>query len=174
MIHKKIITVGVGHNVNDYDEFVKVFSPYYPIGVIEAAYGRMVAKRQEMEKEGESFNVNANHYKGVAEIEIPREILAKEYYPKARALMNSWLKKVEGLKREGVLPPDFDFFQQPEAAQLVLFDMVYNLGPNKMMPVYMKNGKTSVIRDFLMLLHAVILKRWRCSRGATVSATGVI
>ncbi len=92
-------------------------------------------------KEGESFNVNANHYKGVAEIEIPREILAKEYYPKARALMNSWLKKVEGLKREGVLPPDFDFFQQPEAAQLVLFDMVYNLGPNKMMPVYMKNGK---------------------------------
>ena len=53
----------------------------------------MVAKRQEMEKEGESFNVNANHYKGVAEIEIPREILAKEYYPKARALMNSWLKK---------------------------------------------------------------------------------
>ncbi len=49
---QKIITVGVGHNVNDYDEFVKVFSPYYPIEVIEAAYGRMVAKRQEMEKRG--------------------------------------------------------------------------------------------------------------------------
>ncbi len=138
---RKIITVGVGHNVNDYDEFVKVFSPYYSIETIKAAYGRMVAKRQEMEKEGESFDVLADHYKGVAEIEIPREILAKEYYPKARALMNSWLKKVEGLKREGVLPPDFDFFQQPEAAQLALFDMVYNLGPNKMMPVYMKNGK---------------------------------
>ncbi len=138
---RKIITIGVGHNINDYDEFVKVFSPYYPIEVIKDAYGRMVAKREDMENKGKSFNIDANHYKGVAEIEIPREVLAEEYRPKARELMTSWLKKVEGLKREGVLPPDFDFFQQPKAVQLALFDMVYNLGPNKMMPVYMKNGK---------------------------------
>ena len=95
-------------------------------------------KRQEMEKEGESFNVNANPlWRDVTGIEIPAGDFGQRILSGgARALMNSWLKKGEGLKEKAFCRRILTSLNNRKRLNWCCLDMVYNLGPiSKMMPV---------------------------------------